>query len=303
MHKFLRAIGFSGIRTREQLEALLKEVEQNPSKTFFSSYEDDVCLGEYSKEFCPGMGISLCGEVDVLERFSGDYYFPFFRGRHVSTKESSIIERHAAQVSFAGVCDDPKVGISIIYYLINRADYLSEAAKNKDLKAVKEGREPRQTASLSLSALALNGTIMMPLAKNVRQKTKAEVSDRKRNKLLEAARNGDENAIESLTLEDLDIYSTILRKIKHTDVYSLVDTYFMPYGVECDQYSVLGEITELSEVTNPVSGEQVYVMSIICNEIPMDLCINKGDLYGEPQVGRRFKGTVWLQGQLNYPEK
>ena len=294
MHKFLRSIGFSGIKTREQLDALLKEVENNPTETIFSTYEDEVCLGEYSKEFCPGMGITLCGEVDVLERFSKDYYFPYFKGNHLSTKESSVVERHSANISFAGVCDDPKVGISIIYYLINRADYLGAGG---------QGKEKTKGVTLSLSALAQNGTVMMPLAKNVRQKTKAEVSDRKRNKLLEAARNGDENAIESLTLEDLDIYSTILRKVKHTDVYSLVDTYFMPYGVECDIYSVLGEIAELSEVTNPISGEQVYCMSIICNEIPIDLCINKEDLFGEPQVGRRFKGTIWLQGRLNYPGK
>lgn len=65
-----------------------------------------------------------------------------------------------------------------------------------------------------------------------------------RNQLIEAARRGDEDAIESLTLEDMDTYTTISRRIQKEDVFSLVDTYFMPYGVECDQYSVLGEITE-----------------------------------------------------------
>jgi hypothetical protein len=74
----------------------------------------------------------------------------------------------------------------------------------------------------------------------------------------------------------------------------------MPYGVETDQYSVLAEIAFLKEVTNTVSGEAVYQMLLMCNGIPIDICINKKDLFGEPEVGRRFKGSVWLQGWLDW---
>ena len=88
-----------------------------------------------------------------------------------------------------------------------------------------------------------------------------------RNKLLAAARQGDEDAIETLTLEDMDMYTTISRRIQKDDIFSLVDTYFMPYGVECDQYSVLGEITELRLATNDVTGEKVYILTILCNEL------------------------------------
>lgn len=84
-----------------------------------------------------------------------------------------------------------------------------------------------------------------------------------RNKLLAAARQGDEDAIETLTLEDMDMYTTISRKIQKNDIFSLVDTYFMPYGVECDQYSVLGEITEFRLVTNDITGER-YIFLRFC---------------------------------------
>ncbi len=292
MHKYLRAIGFSGIKTREQLEVLLKDAETNYTDHQFVLYDNETCVGDYIKEVAPDIGIVSAGEFDAFDNYSRDYYFPYIRGRKISTNESSIVERHTADISFAGVCDDSKVGISIIYYLLNRTRYIMDTYKTES--------DTVKGISLSLSALAVNGTIMMPLAKNAKAKTKAEAGSRKRNKLLEAARNGDENAIESLTLEDLDIYSSILRKIKSTDVYTLVDTYFMPTGVECDQYSVLGEITELSEVENSVTKERLVRMTISVNEIPIDLCINKEDLYGEPQVGRRFKGNIWLQGYLNY---
>ena len=42
-------------------------------------------------------------------------------------------------------------------------------------------------------------------------------------------------------------------------------------------------------------------MTLECNEMTLEVCINKIDLYGEPMVGRRFKGVVWLQGYINYP--
>ena len=29
-----------------------------------------------------------------------------------------------------------------------------------------------------------------------------------------------------------------------------------------------------------------------------DVCINEKDLLGEPAIGRRFRGNVWMQGNL-----
>lgn len=122
-----------------------------------------------------------------------------------------------------------------------------------------------------------------------------------RSELLNAARRGDEEAIESLTLDDMDTYTAISKKIQKEDVFSIVDTSFMPYGVECDQYSILAEILECHLMKNKVTQEEVYIMSLNCNDMIFDLCINKEDLYGEPAVGRRFKGVIWMQGHINFP--
>ena len=101
----------------------------------------------------------------------------------------------------------------------------------------------------------------------------------------------------------MDTYTMISKKIQKEDVFSIVDTYFMPYGVECDQYSVLGEILSSEKIQNNLSGEQVYRMTINCNDLIFDLCINEEDLMGEPEAGRRFKGTIWMQGYINFPEE
>lgn len=53
--------------------------------------------------------------------------------------------------------------------------------------------------------------------------------------------------MESLTMEDIDLYSSITRRIQNEDILSIVTTYFMPYGIESDQYSVLGDIIEFTE--------------------------------------------------------
>lgn len=74
----------------------------------------------------------------------------------------------------------------------------------------------------------------------------------------------------------------------------------MPYGIESDQYSILGEIMDVALLQNHVTQENVYVMDIRCNDIDFSVCINQKDLLGEPQVGRRFKGNIWMQGSIKY---
>lgn len=302
MHRYLRAIGFSRIKKREDLQKLIDEVvKSNLSKSenqigdYFLSKdvtvdEEDRVYAELSLDFVHGAGICIRGEFDDENRFLYEYYFPYLRGTHISSNEDVTVERHAEKESYAGVCDDIKVGITLIFYLQNVIAY-------KRLQAL--GKLPVNGTSLILSGLSVDGTIMMPINKNEYDKKRIKKASSERNQLIAQARMGDENAIESLTLDDMDTYTMISRKIHKTDVFSLVDTYFMPYGVECDQYSILGEIMEFRTDKNRLSGEEVVFMTVECNELVIEVCINRQDLYGEAAVGRRFKGVVWLQGFIN----
>ena len=78
------------------------------------------------------------------------------------------------------------------------------------------------------------------------------------------------------------------------DIFSIVSSTFMPYGIESDQYSILGEILDYTIVEK----EHIYCMKIECNDLIFDVCINSKDLIGEPAVGRRFKGNIWMQGRV-----
>ncbi len=293
MHKFMRAIGFSEYTDRTKLKELLKDVIMTADQRAYTINDEDVMLGEFSKGFSDNMGITVCGEFDEEDKFIYEYYFPYLKGRGITSTEDTSVERHAFRESYAGVCDDIKVGISLIFYLQNRIPYV---------KAHYCGQLPVRGTSLTLSGLSVQGSVLLPIEKDEMQKQRIIQDSMKRTNLITAARKGDEDAIEMLTMEDMDMYSTISKKIHKEDVFSIVDTYFMPYGVECDHYSVLGEIMECSRVRNKITGEEIYLLKICCNELTFDVAINIIDMLGEPQIGRRFKGTIWLQGFINFPE-
>ena len=294
MHRYLRAIGFSNLKSRLQVNNLLAYVIQNADEKKYTSTNDmDIMFAEYSMDFAENLGITVRGEFNEENQFVFDYYFPYSRGTQISSYEDISIERHAEKESYAGICDDIKVGVSLIFYLQNVISYLK--IKNAD-------RLPIKGTSLILSALSVDGTILLPLEKRESGLTKTKKESINRSKLIAAARNGDEDAMESLTLEDIDTYTNISRKILKQDVFTLVDTYFMPYGVECDQYSVLGEIIDYQFVENKMTKEEICQMTICCNDLYFDVSINKKDLLGEPKTGRRFKGIIWMQGHINFPE-
>ena len=159
-----------------------------------------------------------------------------------------------------------------------------------------------ETKRANLTGLAVSGKILLPIQKTEKQRENAKVTAKERNTLLEAAKNGDEDAMETLTIEDIDMYSQISRRVMKEDLYSIIDSCFMPCGVECDQYSVIGEITEIVEKKNQITGEDVYDLKLECSDIVFHVGIAKQDLTGEPAVGRRFKGQIWMQGNVVFDE-
>ena len=294
MHKFLRAIGFSQIHNRKQLHALLRDSIETADSKNYVSLDDETLYAEFLKEFSDGVGLAVRGEFDEENRFIYEYFFPYRRGTQISSAEDITIERHAEKESYAGVCDEMKVGVSLIFYLQNMIPYI---------KIKNSGKMPIRGTTLNLAALSVDGMILMPIQKDEKQKKKSNQSKQDRLQLMQAARRGDENAMETLTLDDMDIYSSVSRKILKNDVFSLVDTCFMPFGVECDMYSVVGEILACEKTKNDYSKEELWLMTISCNDLVFDVCMNAQDLYGEPAVGRRFKGSIWLQGYINFPEE
>lgn len=291
MHKYLKTVGFSKVNTRKELQQILRDVVHNYDEKVVLENHPDGVFAEFSKNYGCDCGITVCGQYDNDNKFHLDYYFPFFRGTGITTRENIVVEQHADKESFAGACDDLRIGVTLIFYLQNAAEYMVERDR---------GNLRSQEQSLTLSGLASEGKIILPVQKDKEAVRVEQELTRNRANLIAAARNGDEEAMESLTMEDMDTYSMISQRIATEDVLTIVDSYFMPHGIECDQYSVLGEIQDLVTFQNSVTNEEICQMTIESNDMQFDVCINKRDLLGEPAIGRRFKGDIWLQGQLHF---
>lgn len=289
MHSYLRSIGFSKITKRKEMQELIRDVIDSYDEKYVVENHPDGAFAEFSKNYGCDCGITVCGQYDEDNQFQVEYSFPFFRGTGITTQEKVTIERHADKESFAGACDDLRIGVTLIFYLQNPAEYILESSKGTF------GGQP-----LTLTGLAKKGTILLPVQKDKEAVIVAQESTRNRTNLIEAARNGDEEAMESLTMEDMDTYSMISERIVTDDILTIVDSYFMPYGIECDQYSVMGEIVDFMTFKNIITGEEICQITIDCNDMLFDVCINREDLLGELKIGRRFKGIIWLQGQLHY---
>lgn len=291
MHQYLKAIGFGNISTKKELRKILNQVENNFTHQTIISYNKSADFCEFQKDFGQGIGIALYGEMDENENFDADYYVPYFNGSGITTFSEVIVEKRIDREQYVGICEDPKVGISLIFTMKNGIDYQKECQL---------GGSSKLNTSVTFSGLALSGKILLPVQKSQKQiEDKNEASDNRKN-LLNAARNGDQSAIETLTLDDIDIYSQVSRRLMYEDVFTIVDTYFMPYGVECDVYSIMGEILDVNEIENVVTKEKLYQLRLDVNELQFDVCVPKKEVLGEPEVGRRFKGTIWLQGDINF---
>lgn len=291
MHNYLKAVGFSKITKRNEINEIIWDVIKNYDEKIAVENHPDGVFVEYSKNYGCDCGITVCGQYDEDNRFHVEYYFPYFRGTGITTQENVSIERHADKESFAGACDDLRIGITLIFYLQNAAEYMLEQYKG----SMSLGNQP-----LTLSGLAAEGKILLPVLKDKEAVKVERELTKNRNHLIAAARNGDEEAMESLTMDDMDTYSMISQRITTEDIFTIVDSYFMPYGIECDQYNILGEILNLVTFKNILTGEELYQLTVESNDMQFDICINKADLLGEPKVGRRFKGAIWLQGQLHF---
>lgn len=293
MHKYLRAVGFSNIK-KEELEKIFRKIERKPDTIKVAEDSEGNEFAELTYQVGKSFGIALRGTYQEDDLFQMDYYYPYFCGNVLSTREQAEVEKHAEKESYAGICDEVKIGVTLIFYLQNVIDYLAV----RTLKTYMN-----QETGVILGALSTEGKILLPITKADRKNKQAEENNFDRNYLVAAARDGDEDAIENLTLEDMDTYSMLSRRIAHEDVLSIVDSYFMPYGIESDQYAVLGELLDCKLEENQITKEKIWVFEINCNEMIFSACINQNDLIGEPQIGRRFKGVVWMQGSIKYREE
>lgn len=292
MHQYLSAIGFSKLKDKEDLKLLLEEVIQKPSNIVIYERKDGSNFAELSKEVGNFIGIAVRGDFDQNKQFRMEYFFPYFLGKGITVYDEATIEKYSEKNAYAGICGDINDAMNVIFYLQNAVEYMN-MVKHKKVVPVPD--------SCTFSALAIKAMILLPIEKESAKGKKIDTGTSERTNLIAAAKEGDEIAIEKLALDDLDIYSTLSRRVEREDLYSIIDSTFMPFGIEGDQYTVIGEILDFNQQENQYTKEKIWIMTIHTNGMEMDICVNQNDLLGEPKVGRRIKSIIWLQGTINFP--
>ena len=293
MHSYLRAIGFSKYTTKKSVIDLVTSINKPDGQSELTGFGDDTIV-ELCKLFGKNIGITWNGTCINKGTMDIDYYFPFVLGEYNNIHEDVTVEKRYSGNMFLGACEDLRVGVSLIFHVQNNMDIMRMQAN---------GQSMPKYSSIIFSALSLSGTVLLPIKMSPNDETKKKQTLKRRTNLIAAARQGDESAMEALTFEDMDTYAKISKRIASEDVFTIVASSFMPYGLESDMYNIIADISAVEKVGNEVTGENVYLLTLNYNDVLLNLAINEMDLEGEPKPGRRFKGSIWLQGRIVLPTK
>ena len=119
MHTYLRAIGFSNCKSRHQLEDIYRCTLNTPNRKIMTTISADTSLLQFEKDFGKDFGLSLIGEYDISDSLSIEHYFPYMKGQRIMQFENIVIQKQTDKESYAGVCEDYHLGMTIIFYIIS----------------------------------------------------------------------------------------------------------------------------------------------------------------------------------------
>ena len=138
------------------------------------------------KEVAKDMGIAMCGEEIEEGTFHFQYYYPYSISHVVSSQTVSTFSKQGEKDSYAGLCEDYRVGVSLIYYLTNFMEMREIFSKTRNF--LKEKR-------FALLAYLIISTYV-PLEKPNSRLNQPKSASQKRTSMIESARSGDASAME-----------------------------------------------------------------------------------------------------------
>ncbi|MCT4597281.1 MAG: DUF3881 family protein [Vallitalea sp.] len=289
MEQFLSAVGFKDIVDKEEVDNIIQNILTAPTEKYISNFGENTIKVEYCKWFGSKLGIIIRGELDENEEVKIHSIIPYKKGNNLMEIREVDIMDFEDKDDFYVYFEDRKTGTPITFCLQNAIDYL-------DI-----GEEQNAYINhVSLVAMSIEGTIILPINKEEIDIMVEEEEEKWRASLLELAREGDEEAIQLLEI-DADQNAEIFQmRFKNEDLLSILEGYFIPYGLEDEQYSLMGTIENFSLEVNSYTSEEVYILDILCLNFRLEVCINKKDLIGVPSKGMRFKGICKVYGQVEF---
>lgn len=284
MHKYLRAIGFTDLTDAEFHRFIWKEVIQDDNISSRVETGGGAYDVEYRLRLNEKVGLSaLVSFIDDIPNLR--YYYPYYNTYDYVMEGVCTIEGHIMTDTYSGVLEDMDTGLSLIFFLNNPMDYRRRSVLGDTM----------DYSGVALSAFSNEGIVILPVVKNEDDLSQVGIDVTAE---LEDIFDSDDEDVDILTAEDFSIYDMLSDRMETEDLYSVVAESLMPCGVECDQYSVIGDILDIEESSNVMSGEKLWFIHVSCNDAVFYICMRQADLTGEPLRGRRIKCRIWMQGNV-----
>ncbi len=272
------------LRSRAELQRLIDWVADEPNDLRVVSEDYDENLAVAVRYFAGDAGVTVVGTVNEKGVLIPEFYFPCLKTNVISSDAEIRVEKEATRNGRIGMCDDYRLGMPLIFTVQNVAD----AAEASEL-----------FHSVSLAMLLSDAVVLLPTVDGTDETLALPTDDaeEKTEELMKAAEN-DPEALQRYAREAIDRYERFMNRIQETDILTLVNSFFMPHGMESECYYFLGTIRSCQDYFNELTGERYYRMTLEANGVPFTASISEADLTGAPQEGYRLRGHGWLQGNV-----
>ncbi len=261
---------------------------QKPTTFSVVGLSNEQSLALVERDIQGQAGIAVVGIMKDNGDVTPDYCFPYVRSTHISSDARISYERKASVEGFSGMCEDSRLGMAMIFDVQNITDVMRDA-KSRTLE------DPPFTR-VALTLLLQDGMVILPISENnptfVRNRTTLQ------ERFATADVQNDPEALERMAKEELARYEKAMKRVEETDVFSVVDNFFMPHGMESDNYYFLGTILSRKLFVNELTDERFYRILLEVNGIELMVAVNEKDLVGAPEPGMRLKGHGMLMGEL-----
>lgn len=308
MHRFLQSIGFSKYEKYHSVDTLLKKLSKEYTDTAvrFSDEGGEMRM-EIRAEACEDMGMCINGVIDKLGRMKRIDYYPYLVSHDISMAGRVFSFLKLDGIRYSAAVDRTNTGQPMIFLLDNPIEF-NRRIDNSGMN----------NARICLAGLCEEGYILLPTEEHMvktdengepvhagKQGEGTESSENQESarddvSFMEMVEGSDPETIRQMAFEEMSNIAALARRLHREDIFSIVDTLFMPEGTESDLYLVIGTILEIKKYRNKYTEEKIYNLKLEANNIIIHVAVNEADLMGEPVPGRRFKGEVWVQGRVDF---
>ncbi|MHC1749144.1 MAG: DUF3881 family protein [Cellulosilyticaceae bacterium] len=289
MESPLKAIGFSELDESYRIDEIISDILNKPTEQKATKAAESEIVAEYIKQFGDKTYVMVRVIVDRKQKepkIQVQHCEAYVDATHMVELEELEIECIDEDYSYYAICEEKETGMQFIFWMQNVVEYLEETKENKVPIGVKT------------VALALEGTIVLPIEKDEEDE---QVEREERDKLrliLQKMREGDEEAKEILEKEEKELDNQLKERLREEDFLTIMSGYFIPTTLVDATYAVLGDIKKIDLRKNTKTKESFYVFELEVNDMPLEVAVNAKTLIGVPSVGMRFMGTCWMQGTV-----